>query len=127
MASIMVYQGLLYRGPWVKITYALILLGILLVEKMLKLTFTYLFHIKLQFLYMLLNFQCTLHIVFSFQEKAQVDTLHFWDGERKIDIILGTIHLLRQQKDWVGGFQKQQFLLTFIPVGNLRSMGHLAS
>jgi len=43
---------------------------------------------------------------YFFQEKAQVDTLHFWDGERKIDIILGTIHILRQQKDWVGWFQK---------------------
>ena len=47
------------------------------------------------------------YCVFNFfQEKAQVDTLHFWDGERKIDIILGTIHILRQQKDWVGWFQK---------------------
>ena len=63
---------------------------------------------------------------YFFQEKAQVDTLHFWDGERKIDIILGTIHVLRQQKDWVGWFKRRQFLLTFIPVGNLRSMGHLA-
>ena len=24
----------------------------------------------------------------SFQEKSQTDTLHFWDGERKIDMIL---------------------------------------
>ena len=23
-----------------------------------------------------------------FQEKSQIDTLHFWDGERKIDMIL---------------------------------------
>ena len=23
-----------------------------------------------------------------FQEKSQTDTLHFWDGERKIDMIL---------------------------------------
>lgn len=26
--------------------------------------------------------------MYFFQEKAQADTLHFWDGERKIDIIL---------------------------------------
>ena len=25
---------------------------------------------------------------YFFQEKAQADTLHFWDGERKIDIVL---------------------------------------
>ena len=43
-------------------------------------------------------------LCFTFQEKAQVDTLHFWDGERKIDIILGTIHVLRQQKNWVSGW-----------------------
>ena len=49
------------------------------------------------------------YYVFPFQEKAQVDTLHFWDGERKIDIILGTIHILRQQKDWKAGLKKQQF------------------
>ena len=24
----------------------------------------------------------------TFQEKSQADTLHFWDGERKIDIVL---------------------------------------
>ena len=23
-----------------------------------------------------------------FQEKSQIDTLHFWDGERKIDMVL---------------------------------------
>ena len=72
---------------------------------------------------MLLNFQ----LCFSFQEKAQVDTLHFWDGERKIDIILGTIYILHQQRDWVGGCKMRQFLLTFMLVGNVRSMGHLAS
>ena len=51
-------------------------------------------------------------LCFSFQEKAQVDTLHFWDGERKIDIILGTIHILRQQKDWVGVSRQWSILLT---------------
>ena len=51
---------------------------------------------------------------YFFQEKAQVDTLHFWDGERKIDIILGTIHILRQQKDWVGGSVLLTFRTVFI-------------
>ena len=27
--------------------------------------------------------------------------------------MLGTIHILRQIKDWVGGFKKRQLLLTF--------------
>ena len=85
----MVHQGLLYRGPWVKITYAFIM-----------------FYYSVKFPYFISNFNfymCYLtsnvHYIlcfYFFQEKAQVDTLHFWDGERKIDIILGTIHILRQ-------------------------------
>ena len=32
---------------------------------------------------------------------------------------LGTIPILRQQKDWVGGFRKRHFLLTFSTVFTL--------
>ena len=36
------------------------------------------------------------------------------------NVAFGTIHLLRQQKDWVGGFKKCQFLLTFSAVPMLK-------
>ena len=110
MASIMVHQGLLYRGPWVKISYIRIYSVRHSTGGKNTVKFPY-FISKFNFYMCYLIPISNVHYIlcFSFQEKAQVDTLHFWDGERKIDIILGTIHILRQQKDWKAGLKKQQF------------------
>ena len=44
------------------------------------------------------------------------------DKVLNVEKMLGTIHILRQQKDWVVGFlKKNQFLLTFSTVFTVRA------
>ena len=68
-----------------------------------------------------INFNLLLLTFVDFQNPNQSLKIDKNIGSRTNFLISDlTIHTLRQQKDWVGGFKKWQFLLTFITVFKLR-------